>query len=258
MLHIGLSEYINCVLVNEDVRNAMLLEAADYKEATHLDPIIQKKLKYISEHFPNLIQSPLQMGYVLISKISYTDEDVSTSKKMGEVLGYPCDVDDAQYTISINAEFDESIQIFGMLANTYYPILDIFARDAFRVLTLDPFLGHIKDVTVVMKPIIREQEIINKLMLHIELSEHEIYTIQNCMFNMGFLELSKYSFDYKHPIHIGILSTLLSYSMNDPIMAFAPLHRFKNEHAIVDSINQTLELSIIDNLNTSLNKHFYK
>ena len=47
MLHIGLSEYINCVLVNEDVRNAMLLDAADYKEATYLDPIIQKKLKYI-------------------------------------------------------------------------------------------------------------------------------------------------------------------------------------------------------------------
>ena len=175
---------------------------------------------------------------------------------MADVLGYPCDLHDAQYTISINAEFDksdvnESIQIFGMLAKDHYPILTTFARDAFNVLRIDPFLRSIKDVKVIMKPIIKEQDIINKLMLHIELSKHEIYTIQNCMFNMGFLVLSKYEFNYKNLIHIGIISTLLLYSINDPIMAFAPLQQFQKEYKIVNSINQKLEVSIIHHLNKS-------
>jgi hypothetical protein len=256
LTNIGLSEYMNCVLVDKDVRNAMLLQAADYKEASHLDRTTQRKLKYISEYFPNLIQSPLEMGNVLISKKSYTQNDVSTCKKMGDILGYPSDLDDVHYMIDISATFYNSnkhIQIFGMVAKEgNYPMLDTFTRDALRVLKMDPLLGSIKDIICTVKPIIKEQDVIDKLILKIELSENDIYTIRNSMFNIGFSALSKYAFDYKNPIHIGILSTLLSYSINDPIMAFAPLQRFPKEYKMVDRINEKLELNIICNLNKSL------
>ena len=252
---IGLSEYINCVLVEKGVRNAMLLQASDYKENTHLDPIIQKKLKAISEHF-SFKQLPLDMGNVLISKKTYTAMDVSTSKKMGDILGYPSAGENSIYSISINAEFStDSVQIIGMMAEKEHPILHEFAFDALRVLKNDPNVGHIQNVTINIKPILNTQDIIDKLISNIELTEGEIYTVGNSIYNIGFSVLHTYQFDYKNPVHIGIIITLLSYYKDDPIMAFTPLQKFPKEKKHFDAITEKLEENIIHNLNKSSFKY---
>ena len=254
---IGLSEYINCVLVNEDVRNAMLIQAADYKEATHLDTITQNKLQAISEHFPNLKQSPLKMGNVLISKKKYYKKNVQTEQQLGEILGYPCanefTYNNLQYSISIDAIFiDDSVQIIGMRCkDENYPILNTFAQKALEVLKKDPNIGYIKDVKVIIEKDISPESIIDKLISHIKLTKEEIYAIKNYLFNTGFGSIQSYEFEYDNQIHIGILCTLISYYVNDPIMAFAPLQKFPNEYKKSDEITKKLENSMIDILNKS-------
>lgn len=251
MIHeIGLSEYINCVLVINDVRNAMLLQAADYKEITHEDPITKNKLNAILKYFP-LKHCVLEFGNVLISKKQYTVNDITSDEKMGEILGYPCakDFKNATYSISIDAEFVlGSVQIIGMCAKDDYPALNTFASDALRVLQNDPIIGII-DVTVNMKPILNTQDIINKLISNIELNKDDIYSIENCIYNIGFPVLATYLFQYNNPFHIGIITTLLSYSIHDPIYPFTPLQRFPVEYKKLDMINEKLELNIIYNLN---------
>ena len=43
---------LNCILVNENVRPAMLVQPADYKEATHNDPKTKSIIEGIEKYFP--------------------------------------------------------------------------------------------------------------------------------------------------------------------------------------------------------------
>jgi len=247
MIHeIGLSEYMNCVLVQENVRNAMMIQSIDYGENT-LGPITQSKLKAISTNFPDLIQSSLE-GNIIISKTKYDEKDI-TEKKLGEILGYPSvdNLNDLQYCISINAEFeDKSVQIYGMKSKDGDQML--IAKKAFTVLKMDPNLD-IKDVNVIIKKDINPESIIDKLISYKTLTDGEIDEIGNYLYNTGFSDLIMYTFEYDNPIHIGILCTLISYFINDPIMAFAPLQRFPNEYKRSDEIVKKLEANIINTLN---------
>ena len=265
MIHeIGLSEYMNCVLVQENVRNAMMIQSIDYGENT-LGPITQRKLKAISTNFPDLIQSSLE-GNVIISKTKYDEKDI-TEKKLGEILGYPSvdNLNDLQYCISINAEFeDKSVQIYGMKSkdgeskdeskdgesNGYQMLI---AKKAFAVLKMDPNL-EIKDVKVIIKKDINPESIIDKLISYKTLTDGEIDEIGNYLYNTGFSDLIMYTFEYDNPVHIGILCTLISYFINDPIMAFAPLQRFPNEYKRSDEIVKKLEANIINTLNGTRRK----
>ena len=249
MIHeIGLSEYINCVLVQENVRNAMMIQSANYGEYM-IGHITQRKLKAISEHFPDLIQSPLG-GNIIISKTKY---DIMSEKKVGEILGYPSvdDLNDLQYCISINAEFeDKSIQIYGMKCkDENYSTL--IAEKALQVLKMDPNLD-IKDVKITIKKDINPESIIDKLISYESLTDREIESIQNYLYNTGFgPDIQMYTYEYDNPIHIGILCTLISYYVNDPLMAFAPLHKFPNEYKKSNEIIKKLEANIINTLDKS-------
>ena len=132
-----------------------------------------------------------------------------------------------------------------------YPSLYTFANNALTVLKMDPLVGHIKDVTVNINEKINEKHLIDKLINYIELSKKEIDAIINYMFNIGFSNISC-NFNYTNPIHIGIIVLLLSYSINDPIMAFSPLQQFPKEFKKVDIITKKLENDIIMILNKSL------
>jgi hypothetical protein len=243
---IGLSEYINCVLVQENVRSAMMLQSIDYGEHT-LGPITQSKLKSISTNFPDLIQSPLQLGNVLISKTKYYAKDIE-EKKLGEILGYPCPgLNDLEYRVSIDAEFeDKSVQIFGMRCDEKNHNLNKFAEKVLSVLKMDPHLD-IKNVNVVIKKDINPEYIIDKLISY-NLTDREIDEIGNYLYNTGFSDLIMYDFEYDNPVHVGILCTLISYYINDPIMAFAPLQKFPNEYKKSDEIVKKLEANIINTL----------
>ena len=48
---------LNCILVNENVRPAMMVQPADYKEASHIEPKTKYIIEEIKKMFPNLLVS---------------------------------------------------------------------------------------------------------------------------------------------------------------------------------------------------------
>ena len=256
---IGLSEYINCVLVNENVRNAMMIQAIDYREISHLDPITRGKLLHISEYFPDLKISPLELGNVIISKNIY--KHVDSSETLGKILGYPCaeefkDTEELEYGISIDVIFKAStLTIIAMRSKTdkYVPILTTFSKKSLEVLKRDSIIGSIvDDVIVVAEKDISVDYLIDKLICQGNFTDNETDAIQNILFNLNFSnDFIIYDFQYKNPIHIGILCTLLNQFKNDPVMAFSPLHKFPREYKEHNEIVKRLEHGLIHILNKS-------
>jgi hypothetical protein len=88
---LGLEEYINCFLVSEGVRKGYLFQMINHKEYSIDDPISSIKLKRMNEFFPHLYFLPNKLG-VLISTRPYTLDDIETDAKLGEILGFPCEL----------------------------------------------------------------------------------------------------------------------------------------------------------------------
>ena len=83
---------LNCILVNENVRPAMLVQPADYKEANHEGPKMKYIIEGIQKMFPYLIVSSQYENYqgVIISKMNYNGKKDISLVEMGKLLGYPC------------------------------------------------------------------------------------------------------------------------------------------------------------------------
>ena len=154
-----LDVYMNVVLVNNDIRPAMMIQPQDYDEETHHDHITSNLLQQIKKLFPNLIQTTNYEEYqgVIISKTDYTNEIINLTK-MGKILGYPCaddfmEIKEEEYTINIYAITfdDESIQIFPNICKNLskIKIFEKIASDAKKVFQTDHLLKKlIKDVII--------------------------------------------------------------------------------------------------------------
>ena len=101
---------INCILVKEGVRPAMLLQPVNYGETSGNDPKTKHIMEQIKSQYPELCQSENYDTFqgVLISKTCYDGEKDITLNKMGEILGYPCyenfseiNRDETSYFISV-------------------------------------------------------------------------------------------------------------------------------------------------------------
>jgi hypothetical protein len=66
--------------------------------------------------------------------------------------------------------------------------------------------------------------IIDKLLKKQKLNENEIGEMLNQIWNLGFIELPMYEFNYKNSVHRGILLTLMTYAQNTP---FEPFSHYK-------------------------------
>ena len=86
---IGEEELVNCVLVQEGVRNAFLLQYIDYGENSSNDLESRTKLAGINEYFPELKHSRSVEGMIL-SKNKYTWKMSHNAADMGRILGFPC------------------------------------------------------------------------------------------------------------------------------------------------------------------------
>ena len=87
---IGIVNVLNSILVNENVRPAMLVQPVDYDEVTGKDPKTKIIIEEIKEIFPELLLSEDYESYqgVIISKTNYNNIYIS-EKRMGKILGYP-------------------------------------------------------------------------------------------------------------------------------------------------------------------------
>jgi hypothetical protein len=196
---------LNCILVNENVRPAMLVQPADYKEITHKCPKTKAIIEGIIKYFPNLILSTDYENYqgVIISKIDYNSKKNISSKEMGKILGYPCyedfttiEDDKISYSIDIYVKTTQYNQI-QILANkckdeTKLEEFNTLANKAGKVFAKKEYKEilngiEVKEVCVESLLNIPTQTIINKLLSNEKLEQNELDKVQNILYNFGFL-----------------------------------------------------------------------
>ena len=258
---IGLEELINCTLIRANVRNAMLIQPADYGEAKSSDRKTTAKLRAIKAEFPELIQSNIS-GETLISKKPYKNENIKKSSNMGTILGYPCATGfnsiqagkEITYAISINIELvpgynNDSIQLIAYVCKDISTLDQSkrFAEKCAYVLKSDPLLGPI--INTVRANIQKNMPIsylVDKLATNNPLSSDEKDEISNHIWNLGFPEskVSNYDYKYSNPVHRGILIGLLTLCDNNPMEAFYPLQKHP-EHKESDKINGLWEKELV-------------
>jgi len=260
---IGIGNVLNAILVNENVRPSMLVQPADYNEATGKDPITKSIIEAIKTKFPELKFSEdykINQG-VIISKKNYNSREDISLERMGEILGYPCyqdfnniDPETVSYSINIYVKQKNSriTQLFANICkdDTNIEKFKSFANKAKIALDkkdykdiLDGF--EIDKVDVEIKKIIPTQLIICHLIENKTLEQDEIDKIQNILFNFGFsMELQVYfldNFQYANPIHKGILLDLLVKEKNDTLSPFYPLHNYTAQQNEIDEITKAWE-----------------
>ena len=258
---IGLEEFMNCTLVQEGVRNAMLIQPADYSEATSIDKITKGKLIAIKKEFPALIQSDIN-GETLISKIRYDAVNIKKNSDMGVILGYPCaptfntihEKKGVTYSVSINVHLKagynkESVQILAYVCPDESSFADslVFAERCESVLKKNPVVGKIiSNVEAKLSKHMPISYLVEKLATNSRITEDENTEIKNHIWNLGFpeSEVSEYEYKYDNPVHRGILIGLLTLCENNPIEPFFPLQHRK-ESAEVDAINGRWEQELI-------------
>jgi len=82
-------EYINCFLVENEVRPACLIQFIDYGEISEMNNKSNTILQLLKKYFPTLHHLKINQG-MLISKDELNNSDVDTNTKLGERLGYLC------------------------------------------------------------------------------------------------------------------------------------------------------------------------
>ncbi len=262
---IGIGNVLNSILVNENIRPAMLVQPADYDEATGKDPTTKSIVKEIKTRFPLLQLSEDYETYqgVIISKNNYNGQDISL-ERMGEILGYPCYQDfdninneNISYAIDIIVqEKNNNIQLFSNICSNDKNIekfKDIAnkANIAFHKEEYNDILNgtEINNVYVEIYKIVPTQVIIDNLIENVTLDQDEINKIHNILLNFGFSDkLNNFfinNFQYANPIHKGILLDLLIKEKNDILSPFYPLQQYPQQQKEVDIITKELENHLI-------------
>jgi len=266
---IDIDVLLNAILVNEDIRPAMLVQPQDYHERTGQDPKTLSIVNKIKELFPKLILSDSYDGIyqgTIISKKSYNSSFISI-EKMGEILGYPCykDINDLNrdkpyYSIAVMVSYntDKEITLIVNVCKDKKTIKEFnsiaeFASYIFKKPDYKKLLTSfdIKRVYVKIENEIPTQFIINKLLIpNSTLTEDEENKFINILYNFDFSEkLTEYKFQYNNPIHRGIILDLLLKEKYDILSPFYPIQRYPKQQEQIEKITNKLEKALIDILN---------
>jgi hypothetical protein len=250
-----LDVYMNVILVNNDIRPAMLVQEADYiRNTKQFDKIIEN----IKNLFPNLI---LTFDYniyqgIIVSKKDYTGRNDVSLSEMGHILGYPCadefETNDSntKYNFSINAviEDDGEVDEIQLIPNICKSVnkrsqFENIARDAKNVFERMG-LTFVKDVIVKVRAKVPKKLLIHKLKNNEPLSEEEIYELDEILENFDFDRLRMKHFNVNDCIHRGILIGLILRYENEPLSPFFPIQYFPQQQQQVKNITIKLEKSI--------------
>ena len=255
---------LNCILVNDNVRPAMLVQPHDYGEATGDDPKTKSILNSIKKLFPDLLHSETYNTYqgIIISKTNYNGESISL-ETMGKILGYPCyadfnniDKNKLSYAIDIFAvqKNNEKIYLFSNACKDETKLeqfidLSKKAKETFNKPEYASLLENmnITSVDVDTRQIIPSNQIINTLIDDNKLTEDEIYEFKDVLYNSGFTqEFINYEFQFNNPIHKGIILQLLIGNMHDILSPFYPIQNYPIQQKEVDEITKKLQTNLID------------
>jgi len=255
---IGLEEYMNCVLVQADVRPAFLIQTANYMKYSipYIQRLIELKKEGITHYFPELRVSPVGKkqndlfdGY-LVSKRPYTGAEITSDEQMGTILGYPCaaeyeyvtthkDESSVAIELLVTLKSGDDIQLMAYVCKddrTFASATDLAARME-ETLLKDPLLTtKIESVTAKKQIVVPVKAILARLIGGQPLTGDEEYELRNQIGNIGFEDesLFEYAYQYNNPVHRGILISLMVYLDNDIMDPFYPLQHHK-EHADVQA-----------------------
>lgn len=245
---------LNSILVDAEVRPAMLVQPIDVGENSALDKTTKKYLANIKHHFPDLKYSDDYTWYqgIIISKHNdYTSAVNIGSEEMGNILGYPCSSDfmtiinnecdpyspdlDNIYNVEIVVDTaDDTIQLFGnrCIGNSkLYQYMDI-AEKAQAAFKLDKYVDIVSDMGISAVRVVSNQSIsVNAIlskMIRQETLPREYYDeIVNYMWNLNdTCRWSEYIIDNIYEstngIHNGMLMMILlnchpKYNRESPI-----------------------------------------
>jgi hypothetical protein len=246
---IPLDVYMNAILVNNDIRPAMLVQPQDYYDGSY---DLQTILDFIKTNFPVLLFSDKYETYqgIIISKQDYNGIRINLTE-MGKILGYPCydnfeSGNELVYAISVIAILEDNsrVQIIPNMCDSNLRIeqfqnIAVDAKKIFKSLNL----SFVKDVTVEEKYVPTTSQIINKIKTNQVLSEQDIYKINEIFENLNFEKLKFDNFNYSNELHKGILISMCLNSLYDTLEPFYPLNEKKNKK--VSKIAAALEQSIL-------------
>ena len=112
----------------------------------------------------------------------------------------------------------------------------IIAKNAEIILKADPVIGNIVESVVASKrTIVPPKYLIQTLLSKNQLSVSDQHETINYIWNLGLENATTYDYDFKNPVHRGILIGLLSVYDNNPIEPFYPL-QYRKEAKLVDEI----------------------
>ncbi len=266
---IHIENILNAILVNENIRPAMLVQPIDYKERKGTDKKTLTIVNGIKKLFPNLYLTDNYQNYqgTIISKkkLSLDDEFISL-EKMGKILGYPCyknfenfDRDSNLFALELMVSYNNNIEIplFANVCENKKNLkkFNLIAQKAFDVFTSGKYKNILKGINinkvyVNVENMIPTQSVIDKLIINNKITEEEKEKIIEILYNCGFSDnLSEYDFQYNNKIHKGILLDILLKEKYDILSPFYPLQTYPIQQKEIETITTQLENALIEILN---------
>lgn len=266
---INIENILNAILVNENIRPAMLVQPIDYNERKGTDKKTLTIVNGIKKLFPDLYLTDNYQNYqgTIISKKKLSlDNEFISLEKMGKILGYPCyknfqnfNRDNNLFALELIVSYNNNIeiQLFANVCENNQTLnkFNLIAQKAFDIFTSGKYKNILKGINinkvyVNVENIIPTQSIINKLITNKKITEEEKDKIINILYNCGFSDnLSKYDFQYNNKIHKGILLDILLKEKYDTLSPFYPLQTYPIQQKEIESITIELENGLIEILN---------
>jgi hypothetical protein len=266
---IHIENILNAILVNENIRSAMLVQPIDYKERKGTDKITSTIVNGIKKLFPNLYLTDNYQNYqgTIISKKKLSlDNQFISLEKMGKILGYPCyknfenfDRNGNLFALELMVSYNNNIEIplFANVCENKKNLkkFNLIAQKAFDVFTSGKYNHILKGINinkvyVNVENMIPTQYVIDKLITNKKVTEEEKEKIIEILYNCGFSDnLSEYDFQYNNKIHKGILLDILLKEKYDTLSPFYPLQTYPKQQKEIEAITIQFENALIDILN---------
>ena len=246
---LGLGMVLNCILVQKGIRPAMLVQPADYKEATGNDMKTRTILRGIKKYYPELVQSEkyqIHQG-IIISKETYNGQSNITVDEMGRILGYPCYKDfsqggeDDSYAIGIVAiSHDEELHLLTNKCKdkTTEKRMIKLAQQAETCFHTYKDLKHIR-VKVFIRKNVSVRNLIRKLISKEPFDADDQDEFINTLWNMNGNEQLNEEFrkviQYDNLVHQGVMLSVLNNTYYNPLSPFFPIQHHR-EYEQVDHL----------------------
>jgi hypothetical protein len=234
---------LNALLVHEQVRPAMLVQPADYDEATGRDPQTKSIVQTIQAKFPELVASEDYFPYqgVILSRTEFHGE--ISLERMGEILGYPCPGLTGTHVATLWFVDNQGTQteFYANISNGEVAPFHALATKAHEVFAKEYPLFHHIQIDVIQRIPIRA--VIEHLLTQDDVQPAFQAKVYDVLSNMGFTQAWTH-LEWNNPVHRGILLTLLTTEQNNPLSAFYPL-QLTPYHSEVKALTRAWEQDLL-------------